>query len=83
MTNQDKTRAVVSRAMAKHNLEVEPEEGYELVQVISEDKGTTYHFSLKMQSGSANNFTYLHMYTYICVHIYTYISPTLIGVNYH
>ncbi|XP_008336473.2 ral guanine nucleotide dissociation stimulator-like 1 [Cynoglossus semilaevis] len=41
LTNQDKTRAVVSRAMAKHNLEVEPEEGYELVQVISEDKGTT------------------------------------------
>ncbi|TKS74495.1 Ral guanine nucleotide dissociation stimulator-like 1 [Collichthys lucidus] len=38
LTNQDKTPAVVSRAMAKHNLEVEPEEGYELVQVISEDR---------------------------------------------
>ncbi|XP_038572051.1 ral guanine nucleotide dissociation stimulator-like 1 isoform X1 [Micropterus salmoides] len=38
LTNQDKTPAVVSRAMAKHNLEVEPEEGYELVQVISEEK---------------------------------------------
>lgn len=25
--------------MAKHNLEVEPEEGYELVQVIAEDRG--------------------------------------------
>lgn len=25
--------------MAKHNLEVEPEEGYELVQVISEERG--------------------------------------------
>lgn len=39
LTNQDKTPAVVSRAMAKHNLETEPEEGYELVQVISEERG--------------------------------------------
>lgn len=39
LTNQDKTPAVISRAMAKHNLEVEPEEGYELVQVISEERG--------------------------------------------
>ncbi|XP_041861628.1 ral guanine nucleotide dissociation stimulator-like 1 isoform X1 [Melanotaenia boesemani] len=38
LTNQDKTPAVISRAMAKHNLEVEPEGGYELVQVISEDR---------------------------------------------
>lgn len=42
MTNQDKTPAVISRAMAKHNLEAEPEEGYELVQVISEERGTLY-----------------------------------------
>uniref|UniRef100_A0A673CK91 Ral guanine nucleotide dissociation stimulator-like 1 n=1 Tax=Sphaeramia orbicularis TaxID=375764 RepID=A0A673CK91_9TELE len=38
LTNQDKTPAVISRAMAKHNLEVEPEEGFELVQVISEER---------------------------------------------
>ncbi|XP_067369976.1 ral guanine nucleotide dissociation stimulator-like 1 isoform X2 [Channa argus] len=38
LTNQDKTPAVISRAMAKHNLEVEPEEGYELVQVISDER---------------------------------------------
>uniref|UniRef100_H3CZB6 Ral guanine nucleotide dissociation stimulator-like 1 n=1 Tax=Tetraodon nigroviridis TaxID=99883 RepID=H3CZB6_TETNG len=38
LTNQDKTPAVISRAMAKHNLEAEPDEGYELVQVISEDR---------------------------------------------
>nr|XP_019936868.1 PREDICTED: ral guanine nucleotide dissociation stimulator-like 1 isoform X1 [Paralichthys olivaceus] len=38
LTNQDKTRAVISRAMAKHNLEAEPDEGYELVQVISEER---------------------------------------------
>ncbi|XP_029285363.1 ral guanine nucleotide dissociation stimulator-like 1 isoform X2 [Cottoperca gobio] len=38
LTNQDKTPAVISRAMAKHNLDVEPEEGYELVQVISEER---------------------------------------------
>ncbi|KAM9384180.1 ral guanine nucleotide dissociation stimulator-like 1 isoform 2-T2 [Pholidichthys leucotaenia] len=38
LTNQDKTPAVISRAMAKHNLEEEPEEGYELVQVISEER---------------------------------------------
>lgn len=42
LTNQDKTPAVISRAMAKHNLEVEPEEGYELVQVISEERGKTW-----------------------------------------
>lgn len=39
MTNQDKTPVVIARAMAKHNLEVEPEEEYELVQVISDEKG--------------------------------------------
>uniref|UniRef100_A0AAV2KWM5 Ral guanine nucleotide dissociation stimulator-like 1 n=1 Tax=Knipowitschia caucasica TaxID=637954 RepID=A0AAV2KWM5_KNICA len=38
LTNQDKTPTVIARAMAKHNLDVEPEEGYELVQVISDDK---------------------------------------------
>ncbi|CAN9500520.1 unnamed protein product [Ophioblennius macclurei] len=38
LTNQDKTPAVISRAMAKHNLDVDPEEGYELVQVISDEK---------------------------------------------
>uniref|UniRef100_A0A3Q2Z8H9 Ral guanine nucleotide dissociation stimulator-like 1 n=1 Tax=Hippocampus comes TaxID=109280 RepID=A0A3Q2Z8H9_HIPCM len=38
LTSQDKTRAVVSRAMAKHNLEKEPEDGYELVQVISDER---------------------------------------------
>lgn len=42
LTNQDKTPAVVSRAMAKHNLEAEPEEGYELVQVISEERGASH-----------------------------------------
>ncbi|XP_061153031.1 ral guanine nucleotide dissociation stimulator-like 1 isoform X1 [Syngnathus typhle] len=38
LTSQDKTRAVISRAMAKHNLEQEPEDGYELVQVLSDDR---------------------------------------------
>ncbi|XP_046907081.1 ral guanine nucleotide dissociation stimulator-like 1 isoform X2 [Hypomesus transpacificus] len=38
LTSQDKTPAVVARAIAKHNLEVEAEEGYELVQVISEER---------------------------------------------
>ncbi|XP_007558820.1 ral guanine nucleotide dissociation stimulator-like 1 [Poecilia formosa] len=38
LTSQDKTPAVIARAMAKHNLEVEPEEGFELVQVISDEK---------------------------------------------
>lgn len=28
--------------MAKHNLEMEPDEGYELVQVISEERGQFY-----------------------------------------
>lgn len=39
LTSQDKTPAVIQRAMLKHNLDSDPAEGYELVQVISEDKG--------------------------------------------
>ncbi|KAJ8277233.1 hypothetical protein GJAV_G00072900 [Gymnothorax javanicus] len=38
LTSQDKTPAVISRAMSKHNLEGEPAETYELVQVISEER---------------------------------------------
>uniref|UniRef100_A0A8C9UYK5 Ral guanine nucleotide dissociation stimulator-like 1 n=1 Tax=Scleropages formosus TaxID=113540 RepID=A0A8C9UYK5_SCLFO len=38
LTSQDKTPAVISRAMTKHHLEEEPAESYELVQVISEDR---------------------------------------------
>lgn len=40
LTSQDKTPAVISRAMAKHNLEGEQAADYELVQVISEERGT-------------------------------------------
>ncbi|EMP34455.1 Ral guanine nucleotide dissociation stimulator-like 1, partial [Chelonia mydas] len=39
LTSQDKTPAVIQRAMSKHNLEADPVEDYELVQVIAEDKG--------------------------------------------
>ncbi|KAM9283449.1 ral guanine nucleotide dissociation stimulator-like 1 isoform 2-T2 [Morus bassanus] len=38
LTSQDKTPAVIQRAMLKHNLESDTAEDYELVQVISEDK---------------------------------------------
>ncbi|KAJ8374461.1 hypothetical protein SKAU_G00050410 [Synaphobranchus kaupii] len=38
LTSQDKTPAVISRAMVKHNLEEEPADAYELVQVISEER---------------------------------------------
>ncbi|XP_053101795.1 ral guanine nucleotide dissociation stimulator-like 1 isoform X3 [Hemicordylus capensis] len=38
LTSQDKTPAVIQRAMLKHNLESDPAEDYELVQIISEDK---------------------------------------------
>uniref|UniRef100_A0A8B9EP61 Ral guanine nucleotide dissociation stimulator like 1 n=1 Tax=Anser cygnoides TaxID=8845 RepID=A0A8B9EP61_ANSCY len=38
LTSQDKTPAVIQRAMSKHNLEADAAEEYELVQVISEDK---------------------------------------------
>nr|XP_013811740.1 PREDICTED: ral guanine nucleotide dissociation stimulator-like 1 [Apteryx mantelli mantelli] len=38
LTSQDKTPAVIQRAMSKHNLESDAAENYELVQVISEDK---------------------------------------------
>lgn len=39
LTSQDKTPAVISRAMAKHNLDEENAEAYELVQVISDERG--------------------------------------------
>ncbi|KAJ7993015.1 hypothetical protein DPEC_G00268060 [Dallia pectoralis] len=38
LTSQDKTPAVISRAVAKHNLDSELAEGYELVQVISDER---------------------------------------------
>ncbi|KAJ7332311.1 hypothetical protein JRQ81_014491 [Phrynocephalus forsythii] len=38
LTNQDKTPSVIQRAMAKHNLEADPVEDYELVQIITEGK---------------------------------------------
>ncbi|XP_015211732.2 ral guanine nucleotide dissociation stimulator-like 1 isoform X1 [Lepisosteus oculatus] len=38
LTSQDKTPAVITRAMTKHNLEGEPADSYELVQVISEER---------------------------------------------
>ncbi|XP_064415954.1 ral guanine nucleotide dissociation stimulator-like 1 isoform X2 [Latimeria chalumnae] len=38
LTSQDKTPVVIQRAMTKHNLENDPSEDYELVQVISEDR---------------------------------------------
>uniref|UniRef100_A0A4W4GKE5 Ral guanine nucleotide dissociation stimulator-like 1 n=1 Tax=Electrophorus electricus TaxID=8005 RepID=A0A4W4GKE5_ELEEL len=38
LTSQDKTPAVIGRAMAKHNLDEEQVESYELVQVINEDR---------------------------------------------
>ncbi|KAL1022945.1 hypothetical protein UPYG_G00034570 [Umbra pygmaea] len=38
LTSQEKTPAVISRAVAKHNLDKEPVEGYELVQVISDER---------------------------------------------
>ncbi|NXT35110.1 RGL1 protein, partial [Pelecanoides urinatrix] len=38
LTSQDKTPAVIQRAMFKHNLESDSAKDYELVQVISENK---------------------------------------------
>uniref|UniRef100_A0AAY4D4A4 Ral guanine nucleotide dissociation stimulator-like 1 n=1 Tax=Denticeps clupeoides TaxID=299321 RepID=A0AAY4D4A4_9TELE len=38
LTSQHKTPAVISRAMAKHNLDEEHADNYELVQVISDEK---------------------------------------------
>lgn len=39
LTSQDKTPAVISRAMTKHNMDEEQAENYELVQVISDERG--------------------------------------------
>ncbi|XP_014803814.1 PREDICTED: ral guanine nucleotide dissociation stimulator-like 1 isoform X2 [Calidris pugnax] len=38
ITNQDRTPAVIEKAMLKHNLDSERVDDYELVQIISEDK---------------------------------------------
>lgn len=39
MTSQDKTPVVIRKAMAKHNLDGDRPEDYELVQIISEERG--------------------------------------------
>uniref|UniRef100_A0A6Q2XUX9 Ral guanine nucleotide dissociation stimulator n=1 Tax=Esox lucius TaxID=8010 RepID=A0A6Q2XUX9_ESOLU len=41
VTSQDKTPAVIRKAMVKHNLDRERPEDYELLQKISEEKGTS------------------------------------------
>lgn len=40
MTSQDKTPVVIRKAMAKHNLDGDRPEDYELIQIISEERGT-------------------------------------------
>lgn len=47
LTSQDKTPAVISRAMAKHNLDEEQAEAYELVQVISDERGALIYTNPK------------------------------------
>ncbi|GCC40085.1 hypothetical protein chiPu_0024091, partial [Chiloscyllium punctatum] len=39
VTSQDKTPVVIRKAMAKHNLDGDRPEEYELVQIIAEDRG--------------------------------------------
>lgn len=51
LTSQDKTPAVIQRAMLKHNLDSDPAEEYELVQVISEDKGRRVCLSAQLAPG--------------------------------
>lgn len=46
VTSQDKTPAVIRKAMIKHNLEREKTEDYELMQKISEDKGANWNQTL-------------------------------------
>ncbi|XP_077161996.1 ral guanine nucleotide dissociation stimulator isoform X3 [Paroedura picta] len=40
VTSQDKTPVVIRKAMAKHNLDGDRPEDYELIQIISEERGT-------------------------------------------
>jgi len=47
VTSQDKTPAVVRKAMVKHNLDRERAEDYELVQKISEEKGQSSEHTCK------------------------------------
>lgn len=42
VTSQDKTPVVIRKAMAKHNLDGDRPEDYQLVQIIAEDKGMCY-----------------------------------------
>uniref|UniRef100_UPI0035901198 ral guanine nucleotide dissociation stimulator-like 1 isoform X1 n=1 Tax=Myxine glutinosa TaxID=7769 RepID=UPI0035901198 len=44
LTSQDKTPAVVRKAMIKHNLEEEKREKFQLVQLLSDDKGILEEF---------------------------------------
>ncbi|KAH0615369.1 hypothetical protein JD844_004551 [Phrynosoma platyrhinos] len=38
VTSQDKTPVVIRKAMAKHNLDADRPEDYELIQIISEER---------------------------------------------
>ncbi len=40
VTSQDKTPGVIRKAMAKHNLDNDKSEDYELLQMVSKHKGT-------------------------------------------
>lgn len=42
VTSQDKTPVVIRKAMAKHNLDGDRPEDYELVQIISEERGVCW-----------------------------------------
>lgn len=42
VTSQDKTPVVIRKAMAKHNLDGDRPEEYELVQIISEERGVCW-----------------------------------------
>lgn len=54
LTSQDKTPAVIHRAMAKHNLDEEPADAYELVQVISDERGALTNIIMITHTHSSN-----------------------------
>uniref|UniRef100_A0A8C0BJ37 Ral guanine nucleotide dissociation stimulator n=1 Tax=Buteo japonicus TaxID=224669 RepID=A0A8C0BJ37_9AVES len=59
VTSQDKTPVVIRKAMAKHNLDGDRPEDYELVQIISEERGIPDNANVFYAMNSAANYDFV------------------------
>lgn len=70
--------------MAKHNLEAEPEEGYELVQVISEERGKKTVLHVLISELSFPTIGYLAQLSYATMpHLRLTEKRTALKQHYH